>query len=54
MTTSDDLEQISGIDPFSGNWQGNGVDSEGNVFAFFAKAVSINKGINSVKILMDE
>jgi len=23
--------------PFSGNWQGNGTDSEGNEFTFFAK-----------------
>ena len=23
--------------PFSGNWQGNGTDSEGNAFTFFAK-----------------
>jgi hypothetical protein len=37
MTTSDNLRQIRGINPFSGNWQGNGTDSEGNKFAFFAK-----------------
>jgi hypothetical protein len=50
MTTSDDLEQISGIDPFGGNWQGNGVDSEGNEFAFFAKVSHL--GDNKYRILI--
>ena len=27
--------------PFSGNWQGKGVDSEGNEFVFFAKVIDL-------------
>ena len=36
--------------PFSGNWQGNGTDSEGNEFAFFAKVS--NLGDNRYRLLI--
>ena len=35
--------------PFSGNWQGNGTDSEGNSFTFFAKVS--HSGNNNYRIL---
>jgi len=35
--------------PFSGNWQGNGTDSEGNAFTFFAKVSHL--GDNKYRIL---
>ncbi|MBN2321894.1 MAG: hypothetical protein JXR49_22640 [Acidobacteria bacterium] len=36
--------------PFIGNWQGNGTDSEGNPFAFFAKVS--HSGDNRYRILI--
>jgi hypothetical protein len=36
--------------PFSGNWQGNGTDSEGNSFTFFAKVSHL--GNNNYRILL--
>jgi len=35
--------------PFTGNWQGNGTDSEGNEFTFFAKVTHL--GDNKYRIL---
>ena len=50
MTPSHDLEQIPNIDPFSGDWQGNGTDSAGNEFAFFAKVSHL--GDNRYRVLI--
>ncbi len=36
--------------PFSGNWQGNGTDSEGNKFTFFAKVSHL--GGNKYRVLI--
>jgi hypothetical protein len=36
--------------PFSGNWQGNGTDSQGNEFAFFAKVSHL--GDNNYRLLI--
>ena len=36
--------------PFSGNWQGNGIDSEGSEFAFFAKVSHL--GDNKYRVLI--
>ena len=36
--------------PFSGNWQGNGTDSEGNEFDFFAKVSHL--GDNKYRVLI--
>ena len=36
--------------PFSGNWQGNGTDSEGNPFTFFAKVSHL--GDNKYRVLI--
>jgi hypothetical protein len=36
--------------PFSGNWQGNGTDSEGNEFTFFAKVSHL--GDNKYRMLI--
>ncbi len=36
--------------PFSGNWQGNGTDSEGNEFTFFAKVSHM--GDNRYRVLI--
>ena len=36
--------------PFSGNWQGNGTDSEGNEFTFFARVSPM--GDNRYRILI--
>jgi len=37
--------------PFSGNWQGNGTDSEGNEFTFFAKVSHLGDDRYRVLIL---
>lgn len=37
-------------DPFSGNWQGNGTDSEGNEFTFVAKVSHL--GENKYRVLI--
>ena len=50
MTPSDDPEQIPNIDPFSGDWQGNGTDSAGNEFAFAAKVGHL--GDNKYRVLI--
>jgi hypothetical protein len=50
MTPSDDLEQIPNLDPFSGDWQGNGTDSAGNKFAFAAKVSHL--GDNKYRVLI--
>jgi len=36
--------------PFSGNWQGNGTDAEGNEFTFFAKVSHL--GDNKYRVLI--
>lgn len=36
--------------PFNGNWQGNGTDSEGNPFTFFAKVSHL--GDNKYRVLI--
>jgi hypothetical protein len=56
MTPSDDPEQIPDIDPFSGDWQGNGTDSAGNEFAFAAKvshftAVQISQDLRKALLI---
>ena len=39
--------------PFTGNWQGNGTDSEGNAFTFFAKVSHLGDNKYRMLILRD-
>ncbi|MBL7215069.1 MAG: hypothetical protein ISS71_05270 [Phycisphaerae bacterium] len=39
------------IDSFAGNWQGSGVDSEGNAFTFAAKVIPLGEDKYRVLIL---
>ena len=39
--------------PFIGNWQGNGTDSEGNAFTFFAKVSHLGDNKYRMLILRD-
>ena len=46
-TSGDDVN----TEPFAGNWQGSGVDSEGNEFTFAAKVIALGDSKYRVLIL---
>lgn len=52
ISCSTQFQSTEGNHEFSGNWRGNGEDSEGNKFSFEAKVIKV--GVNEYKILITD